>query len=77
MNFNWNKKKRLKGADTTLTPHDELKNLIMIVEKLINYCEKAINARNKIYKVYFDNQTLLKMIHVMLSMFHQKKLQKI
>ena len=49
----------------------------MIVEKLINHCEKMIDARNKVYKVYFDNQTLLKMIHVILSMFNQKRLQKI
>ena len=77
MNFNWNKKKWLKSADTTFTHHDELKNLIMIVEKLINYCERTTDARNKIYKVYFDSQTSLKMIHVMSSMFNQKKLQKI
>ena len=77
MNFNWNKKKHLKGADTTFTHHNKLKNLIMIVEKLINYCEKMIDARNKIYKIYFDNQTSLKMIHVMSLMFNQEKLQKI
>ena len=37
------------------THHDKLENLIMIVEKLINCYKKAIDARNKIYKVYFDN----------------------
>ena len=57
--------------------HNELKNLIMIVERLINYYKKTIDARNKIYKVYFDNQILLKMIHVMSLMFDQKRLQKI
>ena len=36
MNFNWNKKKYLKDADITFTYYDELKKLIMIVEKLIN-----------------------------------------
>ena len=77
MNFNWNKKRRLKSAGTAFTHHDELKNLIMIVEKLINHCEKTIDARNKIYKVYFDSQASLKMIHVMSSMLDQKKLQRI
>ena len=77
MNFNWNKKKRLKNADTAFTHHDKLKDLIMIVEKLINHCERATDARNKIYKVYFDNQASLKMIYVMSSMFNQKRLQKI
>ena len=77
MNFNWNKKKCLKNADTALTHYNELKNLIMIVKKLINHCERTIDARNKIYKVYFDSQTLLKMIHVMSLMLDQKRLQKI
>ena len=77
VNFNWNKKKRLKDADTAFTHYDELKNLIMIVERLINHCERAIDARNRIYKIYFDNQTSLKVIHVMSSMFDQKKLQRI
>ena len=70
MNFNWNKKKHLKSVNTTFTHHDKLKNLIIIVEELINYCEKTINGRKKIYKVYFNNQTLLKMIYVILLMFN-------
>ena len=74
INFNWNKKRRLKSAGTAFTHHDELKNLIIIVERLINHCEKAIDARNKVYKVYFDNQTSLKMIHVMSSMLDQRRL---
>ena len=69
VNFNWNKKKHLKNANTTFTHHDKLKNLIMIIEKLINHCEKTIDARNKVYKVYFDSQTLLKMIYIMSLMF--------
>ena len=67
----------MKNANTALTHYDELKNLIIIVEKLINYCERTIDARNKIYKFYFDNQTSLKIIYVISSMFNQKKLQKI
>ena len=55
MNFNWNKKKCLKSANIALTHYGKLKNLIIIIERLINYCEKATDARNKIYKVYFDN----------------------
>ena len=60
---------RLKDAGTTFTHYNKLKSLIIIIKKLINYCEKTIDARNKVYKVYFDNQTLLKMIHVMSFMF--------
>ena len=77
INFNWNKKRHLKNASTALTHHDKLKSLIIIVKKLINHCEKAINARNKVYKVYFDSQTLLKIIYVMSLMFDQRKLQRI
>ena len=69
MSFNWNKRKRLKDVDIAITHHDELKELIMIVEKLINHCERTTNARDKIYKIYSDNQASLKMIHVMSSMF--------
>ena len=61
----------------TITHHDELKKLIMIIEKLIDHCERATNARDKIYKIYSDNQTLLKVIHVMSSMFDQKRLQRV
>ena len=68
INFNWNKKKRLKNVDIMITHHDKLERLIMIVEKLINRCERTTNARDKIYKIYFDNQASLKMIHVMSSM---------
>ena len=77
MNFNWNKKKCLKNAEIALTHHDELKSLIMIIEKLISRCEKSIDARNKIYKIYFDSQTSLKTIYIMSSIFDQKRLQKL
>ena len=49
----------------------------MIVEKLINYYKRMIDVYNKIYKVYFNNQTLLKMVYVMLLMLDQKRLQRI
>ena len=57
------------------THHDKLKDLIIIVEKLINHCERTIDAHNKVYKFYFNSQTLLKMIHVMLLIFDPKRLQ--
>ena len=77
MNFNWNKKKRLKDVDIMITHHDELEELIMIVEELINHCERTTDARDKIYKIYFDNQVSLKAIHVISSMFNQKRLQRV
>ena len=55
MSFNWNTKKRLKDVEVTLTYYKELKNLIIIVEKLIKCCEIFDNACDEIYKVYFDN----------------------
>ena len=77
MNFNWNKKKRLKDADIAITNHDEFEKLIMIIKRLINHCERTTNARDKIYKIYFDNQVSLKMIHVMSLMLDQKRLQRV
>ena len=64
MNFNWNKRKHLKDVDITITHHDELEKLIMIIEKLINHCKRTTNARDKIYKIYSDSQASLKIIHV-------------
>ena len=55
MSFNWNKKKRLRDVDIIITHHDEFEKLIIIVENLIDYCERATNARERIYKIYFDN----------------------
>ena len=77
MNFNWNKRKRLKSADIAITHHNEFEELIMIVEELINHCERTTNARDKVYKIYSDNQVSLKAIHVMSSMFDQKRLQRV
>ena len=49
----------------------------MIVERLIDYYERMINTRDKIYKIYSDNQASLKVIHVMSLMFDQKRLQRV
>ena len=49
----------------------------MIVKRLIDYCEKTTNARDKVYKIYSDNYISLKMIHVISSIFNQKKLQRV
>ena len=67
----------MKNVDIAITHHDEFEKLIMIVEELINHCEKATNARDKIYKIYFDSQASLKMIHIILLMHDQKKLQRV
>ena len=55
MSFNWNKRKRLSDVDIAITHHDEFKKLIMIVEKLIDHCERATNARDKVYKIYSNS----------------------
>ena len=77
MNFNWNKRKRLKDVDITITHHNEFKELIIIVKKLIDYCERTMNARDKIYKIDFNSQISLKVIYIILLMHDQKKLQRV
>ena len=67
----------MKNVDTAITHYDKFKKLIMIIEKLINHCERTINARDKIYKIYSDNQILLKMIHVISLMFDMHQLQRV
>ena len=41
----------------------------MIVEESIDYYKRTINARDKVYKIYSDNQISLKMIYV-ISLMH-------
>ena len=53
-----------------ITHYDEFKELIIIVKELIDYYKRTINARDKIYKVYFNSQISLKMIYVMLLIFN-------
>ena len=48
-----------------ITHHDELEKLNIIIEELIDYYKRTTNARDKIYKIYSDNQVLLKAIHIM------------
>ena len=67
----------MKDVEITLTHHEKFEDLIIIVEKLIKCCETSDNACNKIYKVYFDSQVSLKMIHVILLILNQEKLQRI
>ena len=61
----------------TLTYHKKLKKLIIIVKELIRYCENQCNAYNKVYKIYLNNQILLKMTRVMFLTLKQEKLQRI
>ena len=67
----------MKDVDIAITHHDEFEKLIIIVEELIDHCEKTTNARDKIYKIYSDSQVSLKMIHVMSLMHDQKRLQRV
>ena len=70
-------KKYLKNAEITLTYHEKLENLIIIIEKLIKCCEISDNAYNKIYKVYFNSQFSLKAVYIILSILNQERLQRI
>ena len=42
--------------------YDELKKFTKIIEKLTKHCETFTNSRERVYKIYFDNQVLLKII---------------
>ena len=47
--------KRLKNINVLFAYHNELKNFIIIIEKLIKHCKNLNNAYNKMYKIYFDS----------------------
>ncbi len=59
---NWNIEKRLKDIDVTLIYYNKLKKFIKAIKKLTKHCEIATNLKEQIYKIYLDNQVLIKII---------------
>ena len=61
--------KRLKLENTTLiiTDYKKLKNLIIKAKRLTIATQANTNCRNKIYKIYNNNQILLKIIKTIKS----------
>ena len=61
----------------TLTHHEKLKKLTARAERLTKHCQLIQNCKNKVYKVYFDNQTSLKMTNKMLFTTNQLRLRRL
>ena len=61
----------------TLIYHDEMKELIMTMKHLVEKCVIENECRDKIYKVYSNNQTSLKTIQSMKSNNDQTRLRRI
>ena len=79
VDINWKRVKRLKNVEVTLIHHDEMKELTMTMKRLVEKCAAEIEneCKNKVYKVYFDNQTSLKTIRSMKSNNDQTRLRRI
>lgn len=46
----------------TLTHHEKLENLIRATEKLAKYCKIVVTFESRIYKIYSNSQTSIKII---------------
>ena len=65
MSFDWNINKRLKNVNVAFIHHDKFKIFIIVIEKLIKHYKNSNSVRDKVYKNYFNNQSLLKVMNVM------------
>ncbi len=66
-------KKRLKLEDSilTITYYEELKSLVVKTKRFVIVTQTNANYRNKIYKIYSNNQILLKIIETIKSTINQ------
>ena len=74
---NWECVKRLKDVEIALIHHNEMKELTMTMKHFVEKCAVENECRDKIYKVYSNNQTSLKTIRSMKSNNDQTRLRRI
>ena len=67
----------MRDVEIALIHHDEMKELTMIVKHLVEKCAVENECKDKIYKVYSNNQTSLKTIRSMKSNNDQTRLRRI
>ena len=69
----------MKSVEITLIHHDEMKELTMTMKRLVEKCVAEIEdeCKDKIYKIYFDNQASLKTVRSMKSNNDQTRLKRI
>jgi len=60
-----------------ITHHDELKELVARVKHLADVATVNQEYHEKIYKVYSDSQTSLKIVKAMISTKDQTRLQRV
>ena len=74
---NWKCVKRLKNVEVALIHHDEMKELTMTMKHLVEKCVVENECKDKVYKMYSNNQTSLKTIRSMKSSNDQTRLRRI
>ncbi len=75
MKMNWKLDKRLRELALVIIHHDELKELVAKVKHFADVITVNQEYHEKIYKVYNDSQTSLKIMKVMISTKDQTRLQ--
>ena len=54
---NWKCVKRLKNIEITLIHHNEMKESIITMKRLVEKCAAKNECRNKVYKIYSNSRT--------------------
>jgi len=67
----------LKRSTLVITHHEKLKELIARAKHLADVMTENREYHEKIYKVYSDSQTSLKIVKVMISTKDQTRLQQV
>ena len=74
---NWKYVKRLKNVEIALIYHNEMKELTMTIKRFVEKCVVENECKDKVYKIYSNNQTSLKIIRSMKSNNDQTRLRRI
>ena len=74
---NWKCVKRLRDVEVALIHHDEMKELTMTIKHLVEKCATENKCKNKVFKVYSNNQASFKTIRSMKSNNDQTRLRRI
>ncbi len=67
----------MKNSILTITYYEKLKDLIIKAKHFVIATQANANCPKKIYKIYNNNQTLLKIIEIIKSTINQIRLRQI
>ena len=66
----------MRDVEKALIYHDEIKELTMTIKHLVEKCVDKNENKDKVYKMYSNNQTSLKTVRLMKSNNDQTRLRR-